>query len=184
MQEQSNGQAQMNFVNGSIPPSSKLIKYRHPIHRTLQLNTPDTSSARHAHPLATLLREHTGRRPRQIRDLIIAAPAGRGTLNTRRSGMGRRTGLARRRGRRRTSDAIAAGQRAGVAVDDGAAAAQQVPHQHERVVGTRRQHAAARRRPLHRVQRRAVAPQLQQRRAWLPHIQDADQRGVCGEGRE
>ena len=95
--------------------------------------------------------------------------------------MASRTGLGSRPSR--TRNTIPAGRRTSrIAVDDGAATPQQVPDQHLGVVGAGGQHAAAGGRPLHRVEGGAVAAQLQQRRARLAHVEDADQRRVRGEG--
>ncbi|KAL2001502.1 hypothetical protein VTN02DRAFT_1668 [Thermoascus thermophilus] len=110
------------------------------------------------------------RRPAQVRDLVVALPRGRGAALLR----GRR-----RRRRRRAGAGVHAGRdgRGVVLVD-------QVPHQHETVVGAGAERAASGRRPVDAVDRARVALELEQGLARLSDVEDADDVRVLGEGRE
>lgn len=62
--------------------------------------------------------------------------------------------------------------------------AHEVPQEDLAVVGSRRQGAAARGRPLHTIDGAAMAAELQQRLAGLPYIKDTDDVGVRRKGGE
>ena len=58
----------------------------------------------------------------------------------------------------------------------------EVPDEDERVVGAGGEHAAPRGGPLDAVGGGGVAAEFEERLAGLPHVEDADQRAVGGEG--
>ncbi len=162
-----------------------------------QLNAPYTSAATYANPVAAVTGRKARRRPAYIVHLILTLPrcnraaadiacaantgssssssgtatATAGADAATRQGSASRLALVRMM----VVDAIDPWRgRVAAAAATTALATEQVPQQHERVVGARCQHAAPRRRPFNRVHWCCVAAQLQQRLARLPHVQDAD----------
>lgn len=98
------------------------------------------------------------RHPPQVADLKVALPAGAGVPIV----VPLRSAVDGRRGVR----------------------AHEVPQEDLAVVCSGREGAAARGRPLYAVDGAAVAAELQKRLAGLPHIEDANDIGVCRKGGE
>ena len=160
-----------------------------PLAAGLQLNTPNTPSTSNANPLAALTRKTRLRRPAEIVNLVVASPRGSRALESNLAltlalclalslalTLALDLGLSWGRAR----NAIA-----NVAIDVRAVLRmQQVPHEHQRVVGAGREHTAAAGRPFDCVNGRGVAAELEQGLARLPHVEDPDDLAIGGEGGE
>jgi hypothetical protein len=130
----------------------------------LQFNAPDTPASANTKPVAALRGQHAFGRKADIANLVLATPAGAGTLAGNFAGVG----------------AVAVDARENCLV----LRVDEIPSHDERIVTTGSEQTALVRRPFDAVEVALVATQLEESSSWLAHVEDADDVAVGGEGCE
>lgn len=161
--------AVMNASLRRMPTHGSSILFRNPVYQ-LQLHTPNSSPRADAQPVATLLRQTTLWRPRNIRDLILAPPLRERSLALRFSGSSR-TRISGSIGRRRRYNSLVL-------------RVQQIPDEHQTVISTGREHTASTGIPFDTVEVTLVAAQFEECGTRLSYVENANYVAVGGEGRQ